>query len=148
MLRTSFQPHKNIVSAPWKQCFEAIRTLLVINDITTKERKIPFTKTSYTLAVMQGLRPSFLLQCRLAPKQAATEEETTSFLRLASQQGKPWKQAGAVLGVKRSHNFMRPCAILRPFFFSNLNNTERASYYYVVIQPINLVFQIKLCNFA
>ena len=25
---------------------------------------------------MQGLRPSFLLQCRLAPKQAGTNEET------------------------------------------------------------------------
>ena len=29
------------------------------------------TKTSKTLAVMQGLRPLFLLRCRLAPKQAS-----------------------------------------------------------------------------
>ena len=36
----------------------------------------------------------------------------------------------------------------RRFFVSYFNNTEIASYYYKVIQPINLVFQIKLSNFA
>ena len=34
-------------------------------------RRELMTKTSKTLAVMQGLRPLFLLRCRLAPKQAS-----------------------------------------------------------------------------
>ena len=49
-------------------------------------------------------------------------------------------------------NRLARCLALRGYMIlcahAHLNNTERASYYYVVIQPINLVFQIKLCNFA
>ena len=53
------------------------------------------TKTSKTLAVMQGLRPLFLsgtvvLRSKLRP--AGTRKKQPSFLRLASQQGKPEKQ--------------------------------------------------------
>ena len=52
------------------------------------------TKTSKTLAVMQGLRPLFLsgtvvLRSKLRP--AGTRKKQPSFLRLASRQGKPEK---------------------------------------------------------
>ena len=53
------------------------------------------TKTSKTLAVMQGLRPLFLsgtvvLRSKLRP--AGTRKKQPSFLRLASRQGQPEKQ--------------------------------------------------------
>ena len=83
------------------------------------------TKTSKTLAVMQGLRPLFLsgtvvLRSKLRP--AGTRKKQPSFLRLASRQGKPGKPL-MPLGLLYLH--MTHICITRPPHAKIIHATHR-----------------------